>query len=1145
MKMNRQQLEAVRELGCDLLVTAGAGTGKTRVLTEKYLLLVEQEGLDPREIVAITFTQKAAYEMKTRVRQAMTERMLAAEGERRGYWQSRLEALESAYIGTFHGFCQALLREFPLVSGVVPNLRILSEGEEQILLAAAAERAATRAAREGTPDEKEAYWRMVIDHGIPFFLRQLKIFFPKLRESGRTLPDWARTTMENTVLGEAPVERLRSAVLDLLNYADRKRLTERTKAVLAEAETQLAELFPDPAEETAEAVRRLNRLQAMFPRTLGKSIREYLEGIHLAIDAVLEYFANKEFLWRIPVTVRFLNLLAEEYRRAKELQGALDFTDLQIKARDLLREHPEIRRLCQERYAYFMVDEFQDTNHLQLEFVRLLSRQERMERGRLFVVGDPKQSIYRFRGAQVEVVRQWAEELKVGNGRVLPLQENYRCHPVLIESINAICAPLFANGPIDYQPLVSGLTGEAGGEGSPRMHLLATAEEDRTQEAENLALFLRDVFAGTAFSTAEGGGKRPLRPGDVAILLRAMTHVGDYEAALHRWGIPYILSGGSGYYGLQEVQDQLSLIRLIRNSEDSLSLLALLRSPYAGLSDTDLYWLAQTKGGLLEAFYHLNTRPEQMEEAAWERMLRLRRVVKEFQVGRSFLTVAEMIRYALDELNYEETLCTLPYAERALANLEKLLRKADEFALTGGRYGLGDFLDYVGQLIGAEEREGEAQLETEGADAVRIMTVHAAKGLEFPMVVLAELERGFSHRDYASIMSHPDFGFAFKVPDGEGESLEPTLWRTIREQNMREEIAELKRLFYVALTRAKDYLVFSGVREDVEEIKEDRSWADWLRLRLPDNWQQQEQVTIGGQAVVIHHGVTDAAADISSELLTAGAEIAAASEVSVAPLPKREQLTPRMLRFSVTPLLDYLACPSYYYWRYRLGVVADQIEPDEISEGDTGGYGVLIGQLVHQLCAMKAPDKATVEEYITANLRWLPEEEWLALREIVGKMWETYRNSPYAAADGQVYSEYPFTVPLGANCFLHGIIDRLTVLGTEEINVVDFKTNRINRTDLPKIAAAYRPQLLTYSFAVQKMFGVLPVRAELFFLNTGQVWQEPITAEIMAKWETELIRAVEGLAMAREPQDFTPAQDCAACPKARWCGAKHILQLSM
>lgn len=145
MKMNRQQLEAVRELGCDLLVTAGAGTGKTRVLTEKYLLLVEQEGLD-REIVAITFTQKAAYEMKTRVRQAMTERMLAAEGERRGYWQSRLEALESAYIGTFHGFCQALLREFPLVSGVVPNLRILSEGEEQILLAAAAERAATRAA---------------------------------------------------------------------------------------------------------------------------------------------------------------------------------------------------------------------------------------------------------------------------------------------------------------------------------------------------------------------------------------------------------------------------------------------------------------------------------------------------------------------------------------------------------------------------------------------------------------------------------------------------------------------------------------------------------------------------------------------------------------------------------------------------------------------------------------------------------------------------------------------------------------------------------------------------------------------------------------------------------------------------------------
>ena len=375
---------------------------------------MEQEGLDPREIVAITFTQKAAYEMKTRVRQAMTERMLAAEGERRGYWQSRLEALESAYIGTFHGFCQALLREFPLVSGVVPNLRILSEGEEQILLAAAAERAATRAAREGTPDEKEAYWRMVIDHGIPFFLRQLKIFFPKLRESGRTLPDWARTTMENTVLGEAPVERLRSAVLDLLNYADRKRLTERTKAVLAEAETQLAELFPDPAEETAEAVRRLNRLQAMFPRTLGKSIREYLEGIHLAIDAVLEYFANKEFLWRIPVTVRFLNLLAEEYRRAKELQGALDFTDLQIRpviSCGASGDPPFVP----ERYAYFMVDEFQDTNHLQLSLSVCCPAKSGWA-GPFVCGGRPKQSIYRFRGPRLSGPAIGGG-VKVGNGR--------------------------------------------------------------------------------------------------------------------------------------------------------------------------------------------------------------------------------------------------------------------------------------------------------------------------------------------------------------------------------------------------------------------------------------------------------------------------------------------------------------------------------------------------------------------------------------------------------------------------------------------------------------------------------------------------------------------------------------------------------
>lgn len=1138
MKMNKQQLDAVQEMKCDLLVTAGAGTGKTRVLTEKYLLLVEQEGMDPREIVAITFTQKAAFEMRTRVRQTMATRA-AADGAQSGYWQSRQEALESAYIGTFHGFCQGLIREFPLISGIAPNLRILSAGEEQILLTAAAERAVARNAREGSLEEREAYWQVVMEHGMQFFLRHLRELLPKLRESGKTSDDWVKLAAGNVELGNDPTSRLKTAVMDLLNFEGSAKLSERAQTLFAEAKAGLAQLFPAPDGELSESARRLERLKQLFPKNLGKNVRDLVEEVHIEIEKGLEYLADREFSRCLPTVGRFLSILAEEYDRAKELQGALDFADLQIRARNLLRDSPEVRSFCQEHYAYFMVDEFQDTNRLQLEIVQLLAGTGQ-GRGRLFVVGDPKQSIYRFRGAQVEVVQTLGDELMSGNGRILPLQENYRCHPAVIDGINAIFEPLFQNDPITYQPLIAGLSGGSAEAELPRLQVLTVSEDNRAIEAEQLAMYLRNAFAGEVCLVNADGEKRPIRPGDVVILLRAMTHVADYEAALRRWKIPYVLSGGAGYYGLQEVQDQLNLIRLVRNSEDSLSLLALLRSPYAGLSDEELYWLAQAKGGLLEGFYHLKTRPEGVEEAAWERMLALRRVVKELLEGRSFLTVSEMLQYALDELKYDETLCALPYAERSLANLEKLLHKADEFALIGGHYGLGDFLDFIGDLISVEEREGEAKLETAEADAVQIMTVHAAKGLEFPLVVLADMERGFNKRDNSSILYHNDCGFVFKVPHGQGGSVEPSLWKRIREQNRLEEISELKRLFYVALTRAKEYLVFSGVNENAEAGEDDGSWADWLRRRLPENWQEQDCVILGQRPAAIYRGGAGEDLNISPDLLDSGAQIAAATEISAAPLPPPGLSNERRLRFSVTPLLDYVDCPRYYYWRYRLGVESQQATGDEGFAAGDSGHGALIGQIVHGLCAMNMPDQTVVEQYIRKNLSQLPEQDRAALQIVVWRMWEKYRQSSYAKTMGKVCSEYPFTVPLGENAYLHGIIDRLIFDGNDpqKVRLVDFKTNRIDRSKLARTAAGYRPQLLSYSLAVQKMFGVLPERVELFFLNIGEVWQEPITGDDVAKWEVCLTHAVKQLAGALGPQDFAPTRHCATCLNNRWCAAK-------
>lgn len=1133
MRLNNYQQKAVDEFDHDLLLLAGAGTGKTRVLTEKYLRLIIDKGFEPKRIVAITFTQKAALEMRGRISEAMNQRYKEALNlSEKNFWERHLKSLEDAYIGTFHGLCGNILRENPNSTGFISGKRILSEGEERILISSAAENACTYASHHGSPEERELFLNAVIKFGLHFFLDQLRSCFSKIRESGLPVSEWVQCSdFAFPVSNQDLLKKLHEAIAELLNSDARKKATENSRRLLQELDENIDQLLPKTTDTFLECTSKLRRLKTYVPKTMGRDLRPYIDEVHDVMERFLSEKSHLEFQKWAECFSRYFQILTDTYNEEKRLQNALDFTDLQLNARDLLRDNPQLREEIQKRYDYFLVDEFQDTNLLQLEIIRLLVGNTHAN-GRLFVVGDAKQSIYRFRGAQVQVVKDLEDELMERNGQVLPLVENYRCHPAIIDLINHISGYTFQDDEIQYQELVASRSDDFSD--VPRMRLL-TGISSREEEAEKLADYIHYLVEEEQPPVNLGEGKnRKLCYGDIALLFRAMTHIETYTAAFEKRRIPFTLSSGSGYYGLQEVQDQLNLIRLVHNSRDGIALLAVLRSPYGGLSDADLFWLAQDQNDLVKTFYDQNKKPTQLSDTSWQRVLKLRQWIVEQQLNRSFLTVSEIIRQALNDLGYLHVLAAFPGAERSLANIDKLLHKADSFAEVNGRYGIGQFIDYVGNMVAFQEREGEANLESEGSNAVQLMTIHASKGLEFPLVVLTDLERKMIQPERSSIIYHPQIGLGFKVPDGSGYMYETPVRNRIKEMNQSEERSELRRLLYVALTRARDYLVLSGISEESSSEKE-KSWGDWIRASFPADAWQHESFQLAGREVRIIKEIPIAVQTTAEqqdnwwELIHPYDEIAAT--VGKESLLAVQEIKPQNI--SVTSLLGFLECPRNYYLVYRMGLKSGM--ESENYEGEEGtAFGVLIGRIVHALCALNLREPTAIKQRIVRGLSGISNNEREVTENTIYKLFEAYRQSSYHDVSSKSYSEYPFTISIDSSHRIHGIIDRL-VLMEDGIQLVDFKTNRIyNAEQLKKLVDHYKPQILTYAYAVRKIFKIIP-KSDLFFLDNGSHHYFCFTEEELDDWGRVLNEAMIKIGQGSNIEDFPVTANCSECSRRPWC----------
>lgn len=1087
------QERAATVLDRSMVVTAGAGSGKTRVLVERYLGLIDPTGpsgakATPDSVVAITFTNKAAQEMLDRIRKGIRERQTKAKGDgQRRLWQDLYEQTARARVQTIHSFCSQLVRDYPVEARVDPEARVLEEFEARELFEEAARKAIL-----GLVETEEVVRALVVEQRLSGLVAELSAIYRTVRASGKA---WEEV----------------------------------------EASTLLA-----LAEEAGAPVE-----SGLTPGQVARALFRLL----LAVD--------------------------REYAAAKA-GAALDFEDLQLLARNLLRDCPEVLRRLRSSIRYLLVDEFQDTDALQHDLVTLLAGDPPGDR--LFVVGDPKQSIYRFRHAEVELFSELKRWMADRAGEVVNLAENFRCQPALVSFANAVFAHLMGGAYESFAP------GRKVGETFPAVELLVAEPDDgekteaaTRREARLLAARLQAMVEGAEALVSEEGddgeeAARPVRYGDVAILLRTRAKLKVFEAALAERGIPYVVVGGIGFYRKAEVRDLLCALRAVDDPDDALSLAAALRSPLVGLPDDALLLLAARGGGLGPGLGQVEALREDLAPETFAQLERAAALFGELRALRSRLPVAALLDLILERTGYEAALIGQPGGAQKVANVRKLRQVAE--GLTRLRCGtLTDFLEYFTRLSEGSD-EAEAPLSNEAGDAVKILTVHASKGLEFPVVAVADLSRKF-RKDASRWRFDRQQGLGYCPPGPRGAKAAPlALHERLTSEARAADREELVRLLYVAVTRAKDHLLLTTSPEKKKGgAEEPVCWYDMLAAALA-----QVDLPAGlvapWQPPLSEEPGTAATAAVASPA-EPGDPPAGSPVAAVAPCPPGEEgaggdelpavlplLAPvacpgrRVAVVTVSELMCFAACPRRYHLQYRLQTPpapgwegpGSEPEPAGDSDGDprpvarltAAERGTVLHQVFERLRAPEDCDRLLAEALDEQGVTGAAQARELAdLRPLV----ETYLAGEEFAAlrrDEVVEAEAPFYHRLAPDLLLRGVVDRLDRLPGGGLRLLDFKTNRCSAAGAARLAGEYyRLQLPLYAMAVEAAYGA-PVRAAAFVFLVPDVRVgadlSPFAREQAREEARQLCRGIE--AGRREP---APSAACGHCGYTALCEAGRKL----
>ena len=935
MELTAEQLMAIERRDGDLLLDAGAGSGKTAVLVERFARAVVEDGVDVGQILAITFTEKAAAELRERIRSRL--RQLGDQDSARG--------AEGAWISTIHAFGARVLRTHALAAGLDPEFTVLEEHRAAELSGAAFE--AALAAHAASPD------------GAALLLSY----------------------------GPGP---LRAAVLV--------------------AHGQL---------------RAIGQMAPTLPAPLG----ELEIGMWDGLEALLASYG-------------------ERYAALKRSASALDFEDLELLARDLLRRE-EIGGRYRARFRHVMVDELQDTNRVQLELVDLVAGG-----GALFMVGDAQQSIYGFRNADVELFLERGRELEARGARA-SLTVNFRSRPEILSVVNESFEQLMGER---FRPLVASRE-PASEPPEPRVELLVVDKGSDWEEDDSLArpwrLAEARVLAGRLAELIHVEGHAA---GDVVLLTRATTDLRVYERALEAAGVATYVIGGRGYWGHPQVVQVVAYLRALANPLDQEALYATLLSPLGGGLSLD--GLVLYAAGAESA----------LTQADREALERFRGWFDGERIAAARLGAEELIDRALEASGYELALLSMPDGRRRLANVRKLMRLARTWELEGGS-DLAGFVDLLGRLQSGpgRARESEAPMETEGLDAVALMTIHRAKGLEFPVVCVADLGRGPTYgRDLLRLSRDGGRLGLMVARPGLARNMRTPTYAELSDLQWAAEQDEERRLFYVAMTRARERLILSGAMKPAGSAARSGTPADWIVPVLRD-LPGVRYAWISADSEYVDH---NNCGQHTQSRPVVPAVPAPRPALAPLPVPARAPAPAPLSTLSYSAIQDHARCGYRFYVERILGVLPTSEEPVSGSgpgrsapTGMASAGGRQRGTEVHQLLHRIDFRRPVVPSAVSRDVADLLEA--FARSRIGARL----------AAATDVRREQQFAFPFEGT-LVTGTFDVLARESPERLLVVDYKTDRLDGSTAAAVAAGeYGVQRLIYAIAAlrQAAAWVLPV----------------------------------------------------------------------
>ena len=1148
-QLDTQQKSAATSKGLEVAVSAGAGSGKTRLLVGRYLYLLLTKDVGIHEIAAITFTEKAAAQMKSAIANKAFE-MSLADTERAKFWADISSGAFEAPITTIHAFCNGILRNYPQEAACDPAFTIIDDATRVTLLREAVE----RHVQECLDTEPE-----LMEHLLGTFgLSRLKAIYRTALNNRVKMITWQDKYDE---LSAENIERnSRAFVAEKLQVA--AKMIEHYYA-LAPADDKLCDVFVEAGRElkTIAEMIEADRVEAIVLlefatlissgakkgspkkwKESGVPISEARGSLKKCVEIVIAYaeFLKNERRVAPETAVLLVNeciRLEQRYLTMKKKRSAFDHDDTLIETWRLLRNNPAVCRKLSQTYKYFLVDEFQDTDSLQMDILRMIVGDSATS---LFTVGDPKQSIYRFRGADVAVFNDFVAGRDV---EFKTLKMNYRSSPGIISFVNHVFSGVMGRGSgIRYEAEYSEMKAR------DRANLMPVPVEIMVIEGGDTDAVRRMEAAKIAARIKRLNEREDVDFGDMAILFRKGTITRVYEEALLSNSIPYSNMTTGKLSDYPEIHDISNLTGWLCEPGDPALFCAVLISPFFMLDReilAGLRLLVRHATSMAEEFLY----DDSISGHEWfdvSGLSTVRKTLLDLLDRRDRESIRNILEHIFALSGYTMHVLADPVrGELAMSVIDRVLQAAESFESNGG-----DIYQFAEQL--REETifsELTPSLESENS-AVNLLTIHKSKGLEYRAVFIADAA-GKPKSSSPDIGFHEQLGPAFKMREAGGGFSDTLASTFLAEEGRLKDIAESKRLFYVACTRAEDFLMILGGKpsKTADLLYEKGNWMGWLHSSLGIDPAGENTGAYDGQLFSYERLSADAPAealsiaefwsplstvpsesddDAASESCLNHNDIIASTDVP----PKIETHGPPR-HLSPTQALDYMSCPAMYYYRHVWSL--------DMREGQGGGFGARYGTFAHAALELfdydsvdgsgSVQDQLIQSLIVKASHADTP-KKWLGkLSDEMAAFAASLTARSIAGAE-TVRREEPFTF-LRDDVLIRGTMDVMYSSG-DSIGIVDFKTDAIEAADVAAHSERYIFQLGIYALAAERAAFTLPETLTLYYLSPGIAYEISCDRDFLDRVSDKLSSVIASLSKG----DYTPRKSsrCNDCLYQTLCG---------